>query len=131
MNTSQWSFKRASWVILLGWLLSVSTQASVFGGYASAEDAMDRDWRVNATERMAKLAGFKLSSEQLNPIYYIVPPSETVYPSHTGIIVYNKRTGGDYSLQTDYLTITVEILYNQNTGLYSVGNISTDIQTVY
>lgn len=118
-------------LILAAWMFAMSAQASVFGGYATAEDAMKSDWRVVATRRMAEAAGFKHSSESLQPIYYIVQPTEPVYPSHTGTVVYLKKVGGDWSLQTDYLTITVEILYNQNTGLYSVGNITTDIQTVY
>lgn len=117
--------------LLAACLFAASTHASIFGGYATAEEAMERDWRVVASKKMARAAGFKLSSESLQPIYYIIQPTEKVYPSHTGTIVYLKKTGGDWSLQTDYLTITVEVLYNQSTGLYSVGNITTDIQTVY
>lgn len=118
-------------LLCAAWIFAMSTQASIFGGYATAEDAMKQDWRVIATRLMAEKKGFKVSSESLHPIYYIVTPTETVYPAANGVIVYIRKSGGDWSLQTDYLTIRVEILYNQNTGLFSVGNITTELQTVY
>ena len=52
--------------------------------------------------------GFNLNSFSEDMIYYIMAPTGDYHYSNTSCVM-NKRTGGDFSLETTYATVNCEI----------------------
>ena len=97
--------------------------------YSVAQDACDHDRNLDRVLRNLKKDGFDLMNTEEQVVYYFAPPTgDHVW----GTVTYThiRKVGGDYSLETDYATVRVEITWYEGMG-YKVSKILTEETTVY
>ncbi len=121
-------------ILLFVFAISVSSFASADAfqrQFWSAEEVATKDLRLKRIERSMLQDGYTKQSESLQTIYYFIPPQSTEYKSSIYVATYIKHIGGDYSLETEYVKVTADIIYNQETGLYHAGTVTTESTVVF
>lgn len=97
--------------------------------FSSAQGACEQDRTVDRVLRNLKKDGFDLVNVEEQVVYYFVQPTgDHVW----GTVTYTniRKVGGDYSLQTDYAMVEVEVSYYEGLG-YKVSKVVTEETTVY
>lgn len=114
--------------------LTVAMSSTAFAGantgFASIDAAVTQDKKVSRVERSLARDKFELVSMTSNTIYYIVAPTEGTYKTSEVVYTYVGAIDGN-SLETDYATVTIDVMYSNDNGNYSVGDVAVSYKTVF
>ena len=115
--------------LALALFATVAVAAPPVQYFTNAVDACEHDRSLDRVLRNLKKDGFSRVAVEEQPVYYFVAPTgDHVW----GTVTYTniRKVGGDYSLQTDYAKVMVEVSYYEGLG-YKVSKITTEETTVY
>lgn len=97
--------------------------------YVTTDSALAADSRVARTLRAFQRDGYVEVSRTLNPIYYLVAPSEDYRWGEAQITL--RKSSANYSLTTYYAQVRVELMLDIETQRYFVGRITTEESVVH
>lgn len=110
-------------------VMTATAFAGQITGFASIDAAVTQDKKVTRVERSLSRDKYELVSTGHNTIYYIVAPSEGSYKTSEMIYTY-AASMNEETFATDYATVTVDIIYNNDEGTYSVGAVNVGYKSV-
>lgn len=99
-------------------------------GYQTPEELLEYARQYNRVARQLTQAGYVSHGCQIQPLYYLMQPTEVQYLAATANCTFN-IPAQNYSLQTDYAQVSVELYYDQSAQLYREGLVQVIYSTVY
>ncbi|KZN43787.1 hypothetical protein [Pseudoalteromonas luteoviolacea] len=100
-------------------------------GYASVQEVLEYGRKYQTIKAHLKDAGYRFHSCNQQIIYYFVTPMQAEYLYAQAECTYSTPSGGNFSLQTDYATVKIDVNFNQEHGVYREGNVAVNYMTVY
>ncbi|MDW7547994.1 hypothetical protein HUZ36_09505 [Pseudoalteromonas sp. McH1-7] len=100
-------------------------------GYASVQEVLEYGRKYQAVDTQLLDAGYRFHECHTQVINYFAPPTQAEYRYAQAECLYSMRSGGDFSLQTDYATVKIDINYNQEIIVYKEADVLVSYTTVY
>ncbi|MBO1322426.1 hypothetical protein [Acanthopleuribacter pedis] len=122
-------FKIATFALIASVSFGAFAQENQLVDYPELRQALNNDNLVLSNYRTCLDEGHNLSQITVDPVYYIMAPTGD-HQAFTVTIVMNRRTGGNYSLQTEYVHIVVQV-WGDGNGNLEAKEINVKRSTVY
>ncbi|KZN29794.1 hypothetical protein [Pseudoalteromonas luteoviolacea] len=100
-------------------------------GYASVDEVLEYGRKYQTIKSHLTDAGYRFHSCNQQVIYYFVTPMQAEYLYAQAECTYSTPSGGNFSLQTDYATVKIDVTFNQEHGVYREGDVTVNYTTVY
>lgn len=123
-------FKIAAFALLASLALNTFAQDNnELVNYPTVRAALNQDALVLNTYNTCLQEGHKLNQINVDPVYYIMQPTGD-HLAFTVTVVMNKRVGGNFSLETEYVHMTIQV-YGDAEGNLTAKEINIKRSTVY
>lgn len=99
-------------------------------GYQTPEELLAYARQYNRVARQLLQAGYVSQGCEVQPLYYLQQPQEAIYLASIANCTFN-TPAQNYSLQTEYAHVRVELYYDQTVLLYREGQVQVTYSTVY
>ncbi|MCF2907197.1 hypothetical protein L1285_02405 [Pseudoalteromonas sp. DL2-H2.2] len=100
-------------------------------GYSSVNEVIEYGRQYQEIKGQLLEAGYQFQSCNQHVINYFVQPASPVYLYAQAECTYSRSVGGDYSLETDYALVKIDIDYHQFNQLFHEGAVNVKYVTVY
>ncbi|AZZ96272.1 hypothetical protein [Pseudoalteromonas sp. R3] len=103
----------------------------VRAGYASVDEVIEYGRQYQEIKAQLLESGYRLQGCNQHVINYFVQPASPVYFYAQTECTYSRSVGGDYSLETDYAMVKIDVDYHQFNQLFHEGAVNVNYVTVY
>lgn len=128
--TSKNVFKIATFALIASLALNTFAQDNnQLVDYPTVRAALNQDALVLNAYNTCLQDGHKLSEIKVDPVYYFAQPVGP-HLAFTVTVVMNKKVGGNFSLETEYVHMVIHV-YGDGEGNLSAKEINIKRSTVY
>ncbi|KAF7781287.1 hypothetical protein PRUB_b0453 [Pseudoalteromonas rubra] len=111
--------------------VSQTEQAPTRAGYSSVDEVIEYGRQYQEIKGQLLDTGYELQSCNQHVLNYFVQPASTVYLYAQAECTFSRSVGGDYSLETDYAMVKIDVEYHQFNQLFHEGTVNVNYVTVY
>ncbi|MCG7536651.1 hypothetical protein [Pseudoalteromonas sp. OOF1S-7] len=108
-----------------------AAQAPVRAGYSSVDEVIEYGRQYQEIKAQLLEVGYELQSCNQHVLNYFVQPASPVYLYAQAECTFSRSVGGDYSLETDYAMVKIDVDYHQFNLLFHEGTVNVNYVTVY